>query len=378
APPVHGAVAALVAASGAISEDFLFQLLKSRQRRGAIPEPVSERLAWFAVNVALLHAIHTKAFRVSRFPAAFDWFFQNRRDVVAELVSTFGIEGLDEAHAKLSNAFIDSAMVDLLPYLLEPHGHVTRSELERNHHSIQKRHRKRQAGVFYTPSDVAEFMVRELVDDSQALTWLDPACGTAIFLREILRTRSVSIRQRYSALEFCQRFLYGVDISPLATESAVFVLLAHCAIEETVDRPFDAWRALAQNFAPCDATLLSTKTEASLFDGGALHLGELFPENSGGFDRIVMNPPYSAFTLNSLHVSLWESFRDLTPGTQGNLPVAFIEIMWKACKAGGAAAAVLPLSIAASSHMQFRACRRTISNSGGRWEFLFFDREPHA
>lgn len=385
-PPIQKAVAILTRAAGEkSSENALFSAIASRIFQGAICEPAPVRLAWFVTNVALLHAIQMETPCVSTFPVALRWFFAKRSDLATAVLAEFGAAELDQAHFALRETFVDGATISLLPYLLEPHGHVTRGQREQDVHSAERRNRKRKSGVFYTPSDVADFMVRELAhDDSEPLTWIDPACGTGIFMREILRRRNPKLRDKYSALDFCLRFLHGIDISALATESAIFILLAHCILEEQVEEPFGAWQLLANNFGVCDATLLDGKglPQKTLLErdevGRPTTLRELFPANGAGFDRVIMNPPYSALTASRVHCSLWESYSDLKPGARVNAALAFVEMMWKLASAKGAAAAVVPLSVAASSHTQYRACRKALAGSGGSWECLFFDREPHA
>jgi hypothetical protein len=62
-----------------------------------------------------------------------------------------------------------------------------------------------------------------------------------------------------------------------------------------------------------------------------------------------------------------------------NLFPLFIEMMWKFTRSGSnSTALVTPLSIAFHSGAQFTDCRQAMSWNGGRWQFAFFDREPHA
>ncbi len=143
-PPIHKAVAILTRAAGKKSfENALFQSIPSRIFRGAICEPAPVRLAWFVTNVALLHAIQSGAPRVLAFSVALRWFFGKQTDLAAAVTGEFGAAELDHAHLALGETLVDGATVSLLPYLLEPHGHVTRVQREQDVDSAKKRDRKR-------------------------------------------------------------------------------------------------------------------------------------------------------------------------------------------------------------------------------------------
>jgi hypothetical protein len=362
--------------------------LHSREANGSVAESAAERLAWFVVNIGLLSAVYHKSSRVPALRDAIAWFFRDDQVYGTSLFEAFNRVAFESADSALSQIFVDTSFIDLVPYVLEPHGHVTRGSLERDSTASATRNRKRDSGVYYTPSDVVEFMVEALFDAQEKRTWIDPACGTAVFLREVLRSygNAGSVAE-VSLLSFCRQNIFGLDISPLATESSAFVLLMECATNASIETesPFQAWQSIAKNILPCDATRLRFQSSqaSSLFSTidpstRGVDLRDFFSGTGGTFDCVVMNPPYSGFAVDSLHMETWESYQELTLGSTGRIALAFVEMMWKLAKPNGAATAVLPLSIGASSQRQFKACRRAISDAGGIWEFLFFDREPHA
>ncbi len=383
--PVRTALRCLMNGANARSDSAtLFQFLQSREEIGCNSEPAEQRLAWFMINSALLRSVWYRNADVLALRESVSWFFGEGSSFAESLLDAFDGAAIDEADYCLSRILVDSEFLDLIPYVLDPHGHVTRGEIERDAKASTRRDRKRDGGVFYTPSDVVEFMVMGLSDLSDQKTWLDPACGTGIFLREIARRFADHGNTEKSVFSLCRDNLYGLDISPLSTESCAFVLQMECVGElaDTMGAPFSAWQAIAKNIRACDSTLIRTDDFAApdLFVHGtnALNLTKLFPRTEGTFDCVVMNPPYSSTKVDDVRRECWESFRELSLGSPAHAVLAFVEMMWKLTKPGGVAAAVVPLSVGASTARQFKACRRAISKAGGRWEFLFFDREPHA
>lgn len=381
--PIDAAVAALISGFRAESDHMdLFSYLCSRHSAGAVCESSAYRFAWFAVNASLTAALAQGSTRTFPVQKSVEWFFGDNQRLARSLLNAYSEETLLEVHRSLQKIVLNTDFVDLLPYVLEPHGHVTRGDLAREIGAATKREKKRQSGVYYTPSDVAEFMVREVVGDGgTGVTWLDPACGTAVFLREILRSHRRQ-NPRASALRYCRSSVYGLDISALTTESAVFVLLVECARTEdiAVSSPFEAWQSIAKNIRSCDATILVHGASAitSLIHDERVSLADIFPETNGRFDRVIMNPPYSSLEVTDERRSLWDSLCGIKNGYRPNAATVFVEMMWKLTKPNGAASAVLPLAIGVSSHSEYKACRAAIQDSPGGWEFLFYDREPHA
>ena len=363
--PVHRAVALAADELRVAAQALpLFTFLMSREQHGCVSEPANLRLAWFLVNTAIAHAVHERRAVPAGVVESLKWFFDGHDSYSAPLLACFSATSLSAIEGQLASISIDDDFVDLLPYVLEPLGHVTRGQLEQHTEANNRRARKRLSGVFYTPSDVVEFMVAGLAKEKMNGRWLDPACGTGVFLREVVRLHATRGR-----VEYCKRHIYGLDLSPLSTESAAFVLLAECIKDGPLsERPFAAWSAIARNLVPTNSLLISHD-----------HIAKrtLFP-GVDGFDCIVMNPPYAAVPLPAEALAGWDSYRGLSAGDKGHLHVAFVEMMWKFCTEDGVAAAVLPLAVAASSTSQYRACRTAALRAGGRWEFLFFDREPHA
>ena len=237
-----------------------------------------------------------------------------------------------------------------------------------------------------------------------------------------LRTGRRSGRSRRShnapdlnRLDFVERSLHGIDISPLAIEAACFVLLHDCLCSDREPPPASPWsswhrircnfcvgdalrfqpatpkhdrtgsladlrRALADTWVPPSSARIDTEAAETPFDRDVA-VGSVFPALAGGADAVVGNPPYAAIGPRDDAAFLERRFASLSAGNvagSDHYPV-FVEMMWKLARPGRSSSGmVVPLSLACSSRPQMKAVRRAIVGSGGRWRFAFFDREPHA
>lgn len=401
--------------------DLLLQVILPRQSnliQVSKAEPAALRCSWALINMWLLARSCGAIGADGSLAEAESWFLGSARRhfrSIAECLSGNAAVSALEALCELS---IDGDLKDLLPYVLEAHGPGSRLSVMRDSGTRAARIAKKERGVFYTPLDVAEYMVGQVLDRSvdgrEAPRSFDPACGTGVFLITLLRKLVGRESRSSDAFELAAQALFGADISPLAVESCVFVLLHEC-INDAVRRglaPWSAWQLLRLNFAAVDALRIENCTAPSkqsyavararlqkiLASGrlrddvlnatvasstvGMILLQELFPEIEQGFDLLVGNPPYAALGATSKEAKLTERFASLTgiplSGAE-NVYTLFIELMWRLTKPGqNASTLVVPLSIAYSQRSQFQQCRKAMTYSGGEWYCSFFDREPHA
>jgi hypothetical protein len=392
------------------------------------PEAPSHRAAWALVNVWLLARMTAAVADEADLAEAENWFVGKNRSEVPSLARHVSAAKTRPALRALSRLDLDDDLLELLPYVLELHGPGSRLSVLRNPSTRAAREVKRGNGVFYTPADVAEYMVGETLagHDGVELRCLDPSCGTGVYLVALLRT--VAARQEagkpLDRFAYAARCLYGFDISPLAVDCCAFVLLHHCLADVKARRiaPWSAWHALRLNLAATDALRfrpvsgrgpayvdaarardglrrqlfqgryvaavaedLPAEATGGLFgpllSGGHFPpLGAVFPEAADGFDVLVGNPPYAAIGRRDDGDLLETEYHSLRSGVAGNdLYPLFIEMVWRLTRPGrNTAGLVVPLSIAYHHGSQFRACRRAMTAHGGRWRFAFFDREPHA
>ena len=295
------------------------------------------------------------------------------------------------------------------------------------------REAKRKEGVFYTPSDVADYMVGRAITNYEgnftAARCIDPACGTGVILLALIRAfvqREV-IHGESDRFAYIAKCLYGCDISAHALDAAAFVLLRECLTDiarRGLD-PWRAWHAIRLNFAeidsitisntngpllsdsasdkrvaaksklmtacaewldpvelPLSGTVRSQDSTFGFFDQATVPLQKLFGEASSGFDLLIANPPYASIGERSDYSILTQNYQCLAqakPGGRLNSYPLFIEMMWRlTASSRSSAALVTPLSIAFHRGSQYQACRHGMCWRGGKWQFAFFDREPHA
>jgi len=375
------------------------------------------RCAWALVNIWLLARNSEELAPRETLVDAERWFFGELQSKLPSIATHVPERIRMKAEECLAGISFDEDFRDLIPYLLEPHGPGSRLSVMRDASTLVARRAKKKNGIFYTPIDVAEYMVRQTLDMHSASptepSCIDPACGTGVFLAALLR--EVTLRNECCPLDYATRNLFGFDISALAVESCVFALLSGCIHEARKRRvtPWKAWQRLRLNFAVLDSlvvvvsgtnnpahskdrqrlqsalltshasvlpTPISVRTSKDARQPRALH--DLFPEAGTGFDLMIGNPPYAALGNSPRQEFFRENFASLAGATvtgSENIYTLFIELMWRLTKAGqNAAALVVPLSIAYSQKNQFKQCRQAMSYFGGRWCFAFFDREPHA
>ncbi|CAB3764289.1 N-6 DNA methylase [Paraburkholderia solisilvae] len=350
---------------------------------GCLLESSDVRLSWFVVGAAVTHALMTRREKVASFPVSLEWFFGDVRRA-RSLLACFPLQQINAAESELGNLTVSADLLDLLPYVLEPHGHITRNSLETCEVAKKTREVKKDAGVYYTPSDVADFMVRSLASTSGVSgTWIDPACGTGVFLRAVLAYCRTSDPQTRDLREFTLSSVFGIDKSALATDLAAFVLLAECASSASSEHSaFDVWQQLKGNIACMDSLRLTPSGGASeLHDDQPLsvEVTDVFPKVGRNlFDRVVMNPPYATVRIDKSLQASWHSFSDIAIGQTADMHLAFSEMLWRLTSKGGASAAVLPLSIGSNTTKSYVRFREELLRSSGTKEFLFFDREPQA
>ncbi len=380
-------------------------------------EPPALRAAWALVSMRIVgRSIGALSARTSLRDAEV-WFLGSL--LPSSLISDGVGELADhEAVAALEAIPYDDSLRDLLPYVLDAHGPGSRASVMKDPDTRKSRRAKRAGGIFYTPSDVAEYITREVLvelgQEVESASILDPACGSGVFLRAALDfvVRHTPGLDRF---DFVERNLYGIDINPLAVEAACFVLLHECLLshcERQEGSPWSLWHRIRCNLCVADALRFQRSTpkddrsesltalrtiladtcvppasrgldlepEAAPFDRGVA-IGSVFPALAQGADAVVGNPPYTTIGPGCDAAFLEQRFASLAAGNAAGsdyFPV-FVEMMWKLARTDRCSSGmVVPLSIACSNRAQMKAVRRAVMGSGGRWRFAFFDREPHA
>lgn len=360
----------------------------------AMPDSVPIRSAWNLVSIWLAARMSGEFSANWGFREAETWFNGDSHGVEPQLSSQVSAESLWTAEQLLDSVVVDLEFKQLLPYILEEHGPGSRASVMKEPSTAAARAAKRKTGVFYTPSDVADYMVEHTCQlysgEFVTAKVLDPACGTGVFLLALLRAVERQHGEGFSRFNYITSCLHGCDLSGHALDAAAFLLLIECLTEvRTRDiRPRVAWEFIRRNLVEIDSVSVDSpprvdaRSSLDLFRHPVPKLGELFPKVPDGFDILVGNPPYAALGMRGDYIELaarFASFRGVKANPRVNLFTLFVEMMWRFTKPGcNAAALVTPLSIAFHGGVQYRNCRHAMTENGGRWQFAFFDREPHA
>ncbi len=373
----------------------------------------SEKVLQLASSALLLiWMIHRKVFGShSSFRDSESWFLGERapKDGLSFASHDWPPES---AVARISDLTYNEEFDNILPYISEVF-ETRQSDL------LHNRPIKRNIGLYYTPSDVTEYMVREVLktwtESKRSLTdiaCLDPACGSGVFLRALLDYLSSSPEFEANTLSASFR-LYGFDASWQAIQSCAFTLLLDCIddIQRQGLNPWMAWQSIRSNLAVTDSTRIvgvgttdsavashnaEIRSEARAmisrgewFEDTSLEkypsqgsftklLGDIFGEAAKGFSVIIGNPPYSGSPASGRQLTLHGQFEQRARLRLGYY-VPFVEMMWRfAESAYSTSAMVLPLSLAYHSGTKLRELRRNIQARGGNWNFQFFDRTPDS
>ncbi|MGR6774466.1 N-6 DNA methylase [Sphaerotilus sulfidivorans] len=412
--PMRRAAALLADAVSAKAADAVWHRLHARRR----VEPGAHQMrspndlaAWMAVGAWTAGVVTGRLRENATLGEAESWFLGGLAQT--GFVSLVPDSVRVEAEGLLHEIANHKALLDLLPYVLDPHGEGSRMSVMLRPETVPARARKKADGVFYTPADVAGFMaeriVRSLIDDAVPLTVFDPACGSGVFLRAVL----TELKRRHpgaDAFDLACSCLYGADIDPWAVSAAALVVLVDSfeSVEARGIAPVAAWHALRLNLVHMDTLRLDPgravphdnperiarlacraalkagtlpEVEGESPPSGSVGFQAVFPEIAEGARVIIGNPPYASFGEAADFLSLskrFETFQAAPKSTSDMYPL-FVEQMTRltAPDAHGGAM-VLPLSLACNTSRQFLALRRLLSRTPGHWQFAFFDREPHA
>jgi hypothetical protein len=313
------------------------------------------------------------------FAAASEWFAGDSEDSLLSLVYSISEGYRGRALSHLRAAATPDAWADLLPYILDPHGPGSRLSVMRDPSTRATRDQKRNEGSFFTPADVAEFMVESVIGGlkiGNELTVLDPACGTGVFLRAAL----AALRERQPAKDpaVIAENLFGIDVDRWAVHASAYVLL-HDLRGDTHSRdsrPYATWQRLRKNLHVGDALDFDPPTCGQK---DSSPLTRIFPTLDSGPNVIVGNPPYARLGDRADLLRLARRYQTLRPASStAEIHPLFVEQTIRLAAPNAAAALVLPLSIGFNTRPQFVATRRLIERTAGTWQFSFFDREPHA
>lgn len=319
----------------------------------------STRMAWALAVATLIQGLVTRRqIRIS------DALRALGDDEAARKIDTID---LNFAETLLSSVSASPYAADLFPYIMDIFGPTSRLDVIRNPSRVESRVSRKEVGSFYTPSDLADFMVSVIADEQPAESlWVDPACGSGIFLLAALRHAHRS-DPGLDPVSFALTRLRGIDLDPQAADFAAFTLMRELLPAYT-GRAVELWSRLRRNIIATDALSLGALPQENV-------LKNIFSDASRCV-RLICNPPYTNIP-KSAPTQGWVSLAGGPPTKPLYLP--FVEMTWRL--AGGPkdrACLVVPLAVATTRSEDHARCREALCESGGDWTMLFFDRQPHA
>jgi len=183
-------------------------------------------------------------------------------------------------------------------------------------------------GAVYTPQFIARFFARFLLEQKppsvfRSLSFLDPACGSGIFLRTILEFKCAPAFDGISSIEIETIFsnVQGVDIDVNATQATKLSLSL-------------LYLVLMSGKLPKKLNIISDD---------ALQYFSKHTKLKNSLDIVITNPPYISFDYQS------QEIRERVEGTLGELTskkpdiyLSFLKIAINVLKPGGYGLFVLP------------------------------------
>lgn len=216
--------------------------------------------------------------------------------------------------------------------------------------------KKKDRGIYYTPLDVANFIVSQCIDSTLSFTdmpsILDCSCGSGVFLIQSLcyleRQRNHCCNLDIS-LHILNQCIWGIDISSSAVDccKATFLQYYLDHYEDASTRLDEVWKIIDKSIFVGDSTHLQT----------ILAQSSVFPSQ---FDCIVGNPPYVA------------------EGRSSNIFIPFVNNMIAYSSNHSCSALILPLSVCYSQGSEFVQLRNKIQSDRTTWTFMNYDRSPDS
>jgi hypothetical protein len=291
------------------------------------------------------------------------------REFVRSVSSQIGNDGLDSIQT-------GDELLDLLPYILEVFD--TSSELITALGSA--RTLKRRHGVFYTPSDVADFVtdlvLAPYVSGSSHFTekkrMVDPACGTGVFLVSALHRYCdlLAISDTDAIRKVATDCLFGFDTSILALQSTAYCIALNCCARKKGygDYFTHTRKSISRNLYCVDSTSITDKHRL-------LNLSADFDQ---GFSFVISNPPYTKTVRTQNREELFATETD-NAKRGPNTYLSFARMMWLLLRSdSGASGMILPLSVAFSTNREMIDLRQELTSHMGEWTFFHFDRTPDS
>lgn len=202
-------------------------------------------------------------------------------------------------------------------------------ELVNQHDTFISKEVKKKLGQFYTPINIVQRMVCEIRDNLKDLTnidlLIDPACGTGVFLIEIIKELK-KVFPASTVIEYVKNNIYAYDVNPFAIV-ATKINIAYILLREFSEDRIEIWDYITRQINVF-SNIQWKNTVAEL--------------DNNVYKIIVGNPPY--FKLNSRLIKDINGYDEILYG-QPNIYSFFMYWGIKHLKKDGAMSFIVPQSI---------------------------------
>ena len=217
-------------------------------------------------------------------------------------------------------------------------------ELINQHDTFMNKDIKKKLGQFYTPINIVQKMICEIENSLQCLTntdfIIDPACGTGVFVIEIIKELKKIFHQS-AVIEYVKKNIFAYDVNPFAV-IATKINIAYILIKE-----------LPQEIV----RILDFIMNADNVFNNIQWKNTIVEPDDNVYSIILGNPPY--FKLNSKLIKNISGYSEILYG-QPNIYSFFMYWGMKHLKIDGVMCFIVPQSI--RSGLYFKNLRSKIKD----------------
>jgi type I restriction-modification system DNA methylase subunit len=193
---------------------------------------------------------------------------------------------------------------------------------------VKSKQRVADHGEVFTPAWMVEAMLNLVKDETERIDsrFLEPACGSGNFLKQILRRKLAAVELKYGKCDFERQHyallglmcLYGIELLPDNIAECRANLLEIFAEHLNLDQSDDLYRGasyvLSQNLVHGDALTMRTHDDLPIAFAEWGYLGKgRFQRRDFRFDSLTQSSAYRAEGSLFAHLGKHEIFTPTKP-----------------------------------------------------------------